>query len=60
MFSGVREALPQTLANLEIVIDMLKRYNQGLEQTLVMLPQLALDRAGGFRAVREGPWRRWT
>jgi phospholipid/cholesterol/gamma-HCH transport system substrate-binding protein len=40
VFSGVREALPQTLANLEIVIDMLKRYNPGFEQTLVMLPQL--------------------
>jgi phospholipid/cholesterol/gamma-HCH transport system substrate-binding protein len=41
VFSDVREALPQTLANLEIVLDMLKRYHPGLEQTLVMLPQLA-------------------
>jgi phospholipid/cholesterol/gamma-HCH transport system substrate-binding protein len=40
VFSGVRDALPQTLANLEIVIDMLKRYHPGLEQTLVFLPQL--------------------
>src|ERR1700753_795112 len=40
VFSGVRESLPQTLANLEIVIDMLKRYHPGVEQTLVMLPQL--------------------
>ncbi|MCG5431963.1 MCE family protein [Mycobacterium sp. MYCO198283] len=39
VFSGVRESLPQTLANLEIVLDMLKRYNKGLEQTLVVLPQ---------------------
>ncbi|CAN5502739.1 virulence factor Mce family protein [soil metagenome] len=39
VFSDVREALPQTLANLEIVFDMLKRYNKGLEQTLVLLPQ---------------------
>jgi len=39
VFSDVREALPQTLANLEIVFDMLKRYNKGLEQTLVALPQ---------------------
>ena len=39
VFSDVRESLPQTLANLEIVIDMLKRYNKGLEQTLVALPQ---------------------
>ncbi len=39
VFSDVRESLPQTLANLEIVLDMLKRYNKGLEQTLVVLPQ---------------------
>jgi phospholipid/cholesterol/gamma-HCH transport system substrate-binding protein len=39
VFSDVREALPQTLANLAIVLDMLKRYNDGLEQTLVILPQ---------------------
>ena len=31
-FSDVREALPQTLANLEIVLDMLKRYHKGVEQ----------------------------
>lgn len=40
VFSDVRESLPQTLANLEIVIEMLKRYNGGLEQVLVFLPQL--------------------
>jgi phospholipid/cholesterol/gamma-HCH transport system substrate-binding protein len=39
VFSNVRDALPQTLANLEIVIDMLKRYHKGLEQYLVELPQ---------------------
>ena len=39
VFSDVRESLPQTLANLEIVFDMLKRYNKGVEQTLVVLPQ---------------------
>jgi phospholipid/cholesterol/gamma-HCH transport system substrate-binding protein len=39
LFSGVRESLPQTLANLEIVIDMLKRYNKNIEQVLVVLPQ---------------------
>jgi phospholipid/cholesterol/gamma-HCH transport system substrate-binding protein len=39
VFSDVRESLPQTLANLEIVIDMLKRYHAGLEQTFVILPQ---------------------
>jgi phospholipid/cholesterol/gamma-HCH transport system substrate-binding protein len=39
LFSGLRESLPQTLANLAVVIDMLKRYHKGLEQTLVILPQ---------------------
>ncbi len=39
VFSDVRESLPQTLANLEIVIDMLKRYHPGVEQTLVILPE---------------------
>jgi phospholipid/cholesterol/gamma-HCH transport system substrate-binding protein len=47
LFSGVRDALPQTLANLAIVIDMLKRYHKGLEQTLVILPQgAAIAQAG--------------
>jgi phospholipid/cholesterol/gamma-HCH transport system substrate-binding protein len=40
VFSGVRDSLPQTLANLEIVLDMLKRYHPGVEQLLVFLPQL--------------------
>src|ERR1700691_1244845 len=40
VFSDVRESLPQTLANTEILLDMLKRYHPGVEQTLVMLPQL--------------------
>ena len=58
VFSDVREALPQTLANLEIVLDMLKRYNKGVEQSLVMLPQ-------GRRSPRRCPPRtrtrpRWT
>ncbi|OBF09555.1 MCE family protein [Mycobacterium sp. 852002-10029_SCH5224772] len=38
-FGDVRESLPQTLANLEVVIDMLKRYHNGVEQALVFLPQ---------------------
>jgi phospholipid/cholesterol/gamma-HCH transport system substrate-binding protein len=38
-FSDVRESLPQVLANLEVVIDMLKRYHNGVEQALVFLPQ---------------------
>lgn len=40
VFSDVGETLPQTLANLTIVTDMAKRYNQNLEQVLVFLPQL--------------------
>jgi len=40
VFSDVRDALPQTVANLEIVADMLKRYNKGLEQLLVFLPEI--------------------
>ena len=39
VFSDVRESLPQTLANLEIVLDMLKRYHKGVEQILVAYPQ---------------------
>ena len=39
MFSDVRDSLPQTLANLAVVIDMLKRYNKGFEQALVVFPQ---------------------
>jgi phospholipid/cholesterol/gamma-HCH transport system substrate-binding protein len=39
VFGDVRESLPQTLANLEVVFDLLKRYHTGLEQVLVFLPQ---------------------
>src|ERR1700739_1244107 len=39
VFSGGQDSLPQTLANLEIVLDMLKRYHKGVEQSLVILPQ---------------------
>jgi phospholipid/cholesterol/gamma-HCH transport system substrate-binding protein len=39
VFGDVRESLPQTLANLEVVFDLLKRYHAGLEQILVFLPQ---------------------
>ena len=46
-FNDVRDSLPQTLANLEIVIDMLKRYHKGLEQALVIGPQgVAIAQAG--------------
>lgn len=40
VFTDVRESLPQTIANLEIVADMLKRYNKGLEQLMVFLPEV--------------------
>jgi phospholipid/cholesterol/gamma-HCH transport system substrate-binding protein len=43
VFNDVRESLPQTLANLEIVLEMLKRYNKGLEQYVVFLPQGAAE-----------------
>ncbi len=39
LFGDVRESLPQTLANLEVVFDLLKKYHSGLEQLLVFLPQ---------------------
>src|SRR5246127_5277402 len=39
VFSDVGESLPQTLANLAIVLDMLKRYHNNVEQVLVLLPQ---------------------
>lgn len=41
VFGGVGDSLPQVLANTEIVFDLLKRYNGGLEQGLVFLPQSA-------------------
>jgi phospholipid/cholesterol/gamma-HCH transport system substrate-binding protein len=41
LFSDVRDSLPQTLANLEVVFDLLKRYHAGVEQVLVFLPQAA-------------------
>ncbi|NKZ10835.1 MCE family protein [Mycolicibacterium septicum DSM 44393] len=39
LLGGLRDSLPQLLANTAIVTDMLKRYNAGLEQLLVVLPQ---------------------
>ena len=53
VFSDVRDSLPQTLANLAVVIDMLKRYHKGLEQTLVLLPQ------GDFAEFLRAQWRRY-
>jgi phospholipid/cholesterol/gamma-HCH transport system substrate-binding protein len=43
VFSDVRETLPQTLANLEVVLEMLKRYHKGVEQLLVAYPQGAAE-----------------
>jgi phospholipid/cholesterol/gamma-HCH transport system substrate-binding protein len=39
VFGDVRDSLPQTVANLEVVFDLLKRYHTGVEQILVFLPQ---------------------
>ena len=39
VFNDVRDSLPQTLANLEVVFELLKRYHSGLEQVFVFLPQ---------------------
>ena len=55
VFSDVRESLPQTLANLEIVIDMLKRYHKGLEQTLVIAAAGRHGRAGRHDLRERGP-----
>lgn len=54
VFSDARESLPQTLANLEIVIDMLKRYNKNVEQVLVALPQGAAVAQTGTIFAPEG------
>ena len=40
VLGSVRESLPQTLANLEVVTGLLVRYHKGLEQVLVLLPQV--------------------
>jgi phospholipid/cholesterol/gamma-HCH transport system substrate-binding protein len=50
VFNDVRESLPQTLANLEIVIDMLKRYHKNVEQILVGIPQLISEGEAGIAA----------
>lgn len=39
LLSSVQESLPQVLGNVAIVTDMLKRYQAGVEQLLVVLPQ---------------------
>src|SRR6201997_1247423 len=54
VFSGVQDSLPQTLANLEIVIDMLKRYHKSVEQALVSFPEEASQVAAGTIWPGEG------
>jgi phospholipid/cholesterol/gamma-HCH transport system substrate-binding protein len=54
VFGDVRDALPQTLANLAIVTDLLKRYHTGLEQALVILPQGATIAQAGTIFEGEG------
>ncbi|MBV9353422.1 MAG: MCE family protein, partial [Mycobacterium sp.] len=54
VFSGVQDSLPQTLANLEIVIDMLKRYHKGVEQALVYFPESAAQLQAGTVFPGEG------
>ena len=60
MFSDVRESLPQTLANLEVVLDMLKRYHNGVEQLLVFLPQIGADRPDRLPRRSRARRRCWT
>lgn len=54
VFSDVRESLPQTLANVAIVTDLLKRYNKGTEQLLVAFPQAAAVAQTGTIFENEG------
>ena len=55
VFSDVRESLPQTLANLEVVFDLLKRYHNGVEQMLVFLPQ-----GGAVAQAEAAPFTGWA
>lgn len=41
VLGGLRESLPQTLANLEVLTGLALRYHKGLEQVLALLPQVA-------------------
>jgi phospholipid/cholesterol/gamma-HCH transport system substrate-binding protein len=54
VFGGVRESLPEVLANLAVVTDMLKRYNKNVEQTLVIYPQGAAELQAGTVFQGEG------
>jgi phospholipid/cholesterol/gamma-HCH transport system substrate-binding protein len=54
VFSDVRDSLPQTLANLEVVFDMFKRYHNNIEQVLVMLPQIPAMAQTAFNTLDSG------
>jgi phospholipid/cholesterol/gamma-HCH transport system substrate-binding protein len=54
VFSDVRDSLPQTLANLEVVFDMFKRYHNNIEQVLVMLPQIPAIAQTAFNTLDRG------
>lgn len=41
VLAGLGDSLPQAAANLEVVLDMLKRYHKNVEQVLVYLPEQA-------------------
>lgn len=41
VIGGVQDSLPQTLANLDVVTGLLLRYRAGIEQVLVLLPQVS-------------------
>lgn len=41
LLGGVSESLPQTLTNLDVVTGLLLRYRKGIEQVLVLLPQVS-------------------
>jgi phospholipid/cholesterol/gamma-HCH transport system substrate-binding protein len=55
VFNDVRDSLPQTLANLEVVFDLLKRYHTGVEQVLVFLPQ-----GGAIAQAEAAPFANWA
>jgi phospholipid/cholesterol/gamma-HCH transport system substrate-binding protein len=54
VLADVRDSLPQVLANLEIVLDLAKRYHNGIEQALVVLPQLVADAQAVITAIPGG------
>src|SRR6201998_3987955 len=55
VFNDVRDSIPQTLANLEVGFDLLKRYHTGVEQVLVFLPQ-----GGAIAQAEAAPFANWA